>query len=166
MPENRPEISRFVLFLTKNQLKKKLVPYIKYRYVCENCPSIILAFPWNWSEISRVVLFLHKKTSQKQDDPIIKHRYVLKNLSFYYIGFSLKIGLKSHVLFFFDQKLVKSTRCTWHKIPLRFMKMVVLLYWLFPENWSEISRFVLFLDKKRSKKQDVSIIKNRYVLQK
>ena len=43
------------------------------------------------------------------------------------------------------------------------MKIVVLLYGLFPENCSEISRFVLFVDKETSKNQDVPIIKNRYV---
>ena len=45
-------------------------------------------------------------------------------------------------------------------------RIVVLVNGVFAENWSEISRFVLFLDKKTSKKQDVPIIKNRYVLQK
>ena len=56
-PENRSEISCFVLILTKNHLIA--------RFTCH------------------------------------KNRYVLEKLSLYCKGLSLKIDLKSHVLFFF-----------------------------------------------------------------
>ena len=52
---------------------------------------------------------------------------------------------------FFVQKPVKITRCTFHKKPLRFVKSAVVLYWVFPENRFEISRFVFFSTKNRLK---------------
>ena len=72
-------------------------------------------FPENWSEVTRFILFLDKKRLKKHDVSIIKYRYVLEKLSFYYKGLFMNIGLKSHVLSFFDQKLVKTTRRTYHK---------------------------------------------------
>ena len=65
--------------------------------------------------------------------------------------FSLKSVWNLTFCSFLVQKPVKKTRCTWHKKPLRFVKFVLLLYWLFPKNWSEISRFVLLLTKKHPK---------------
>ena len=58
-------------------------------------------FAEKWSEISPFVLFLDKKQLKKDYVLGTKKRYIFSKLSFWYRGFLLKIGLKSHLLFFF-----------------------------------------------------------------
>ena len=101
--ENSSEISPFVLFLDKKQLKKEYVLGRKKRYFFSKLSlwyrGVLLKIGLN-----PFVLFLDKKQLKKDYVLVVKKRYIFSKLSFWYRGFLLKIGPKSHLLFFFRLK--------------------------------------------------------------
>merc|ERR1712030_192666 len=130
----------FCSFFRQKTAKKRLCT--RHKKALHFFKTVVLVqgvFAENWSEVSPFVLFLDKKQLKKDYVLGTKKRYIFSKLSFWYRGFLLKIGLKSHLLFFFRQKTAKKRLCTRHKKAFLFFKTVVLIQGVFAENWSEIS---------------------------
>ena len=109
-------------------------------------------FAEKWCEISPFLLFLDKKQLKKD--------YVVggKNVTFFQNypsgtgSFCWKLVWNLTFCSFFREKTAKKRLYTKRKKTLHFFKLVALVQGVFAENWSEISPFVLFLDKKQLKK--------------
>ena len=118
------ETSAFDLFQLKKHPTRSILK--KTRYVLWK-----MSFFCGWYSIklclkSHRYPFFRLKITKKTRCTLHKYRYVLKKMLFYCGLFSLNFWLKSHLLTFFWSKYTHNITMYLSKIPLRFVKIVVL----------------------------------------